>query len=350
MKQKITWNLLSKYRGELFGFSIISIIIFHYFEDLNAVGVSGAAKLLTKAYIWLIGSIGVEIFIFLSGFGLYYSLRKQFNIPRYIYNRIERTIIPYILYGGIFWILIDLVISGGGIKKFLLDYSLISFWKDGNKHLWFVAFIIAMYIVFPYIYKLFVKQKNKAKKRNTILLMCIVYLLGLGVILKMFPDFFENTEIALTRVPVFILGIYYGEKSYERETFSKMDKVLIVSGLLLRCVSIFDGTGNTPIYWRIRMGIYSMLVMWGVVIFLEILSCNSLNRILRSVGKYSYELYLTSVTARIIMKELGYKTSQLLVYVLCVVIALIMSYLLVKVERWFNKNIYERNKEKTTVR
>ena len=111
--------------------------------------ISGILKVFTKGYIWLIGSIGVEIFIFLSGLGLYYSLRKQFNISRYIYNRVERTIIPYLIYGGFFWIVVDIILSKRYIKNFLYDYSLLSFWIDGNKHLWFVAFIIVIYIIFP---------------------------------------------------------------------------------------------------------------------------------------------------------------------------------------------------------
>lgn len=212
MNRKITWNLLSKYRSELFGFAIISIIIFHYFEDLNATNISGILKVFTKGYIWLIGSIGVEIFIFLSGLGLYYSLRKQFNISRYIYNRVERTIIPYLIYGGFFWIVVDIILSKRYIKNFLYDYSLLSFWIDGNKHLWFVAFIIVIYIIFPYIYVLFVRQNSKTQKRNFIFLICTMYLLVLITILKIFPSFFQNTEIALTRVPVFVLGLYYGEK------------------------------------------------------------------------------------------------------------------------------------------
>ena len=60
MRKKITWNILSKYRDELFGFSIISIIIFHYFEDLNSTELEGVFKIVTKVYLALIGSLGVE--------------------------------------------------------------------------------------------------------------------------------------------------------------------------------------------------------------------------------------------------------------------------------------------------
>lgn len=342
MNRKITWNLLSKYRSELFGFAIISIIIFHYFEDLNATNISGILKVFTKGYIWLIGSIGVEIFIFLSGLGLYYSLRKQFNISRYIYNRVERTIIPYLIYGGFFWIVVDIILSKRYIKNFLYDYSLLSFWIDGNKHLWFVAFIIVIYIIFPYIYILFVRQNSKTQKRNFIFLICTMYLLVLITILKIFPSFFQNTEIALTRVPVFVLGLYYGEKCYEKVEFSKVDILFLLFSLLLRGVSIFDGSGNIPIYWRIRIGIYSILIMCVFVVFLDTISCDLLNQTLRAVGKYSYELYLTTVTTRIVMKELGYETFHLPIYVISILAAVLLSYLLIKIEKCFNKNFYEK--------
>lgn len=336
MRKKITWNILSKYRDELFGFSIISIIIFHYFEDLNSTELEGVFKIVTKVYLALIGSLGVEIFIFLSGLGLYYSMKNKFDIHRYIYKRVKRTIVPYIMYGGIFWLIFDIVIRKQSINIFAYDYSLLSFWYSGNKRLWFVTFIIVLYIIFPFIYVL-IEKSNKPKE--VLLIIALTYILILYKILKVFPNFFLNTEIALTRFPVFILGIYYGKKSYNNEKISKTDICILFSGILLRILSIFDGTGSIPIYWRLRMEIYSFFIMVVLVFCLNKISCKILNRCLSRIGKYSYELYLTSVTVRAIMNELNIKTYKLFNYIICVLVAIVLSYILVKVEKIIDRLI-----------
>lgn len=78
------------------------------------------------------------------------------------------------------------------------------------------------------------------------------------------------------------------------------------------------------------------------VVFLDTISCDLLNQTLRAVGKYSYELYLTTVTTRIVMKELGYETFHLPIYVISILAAVLLSYLLIKIEKCFNKNFYEK--------
>lgn len=60
-------NLISKYRTELMGISAILILICH---------AAGNNVLMPKWLMYLVaqGSIGVDVFFFLSGMGLYYSL------------------------------------------------------------------------------------------------------------------------------------------------------------------------------------------------------------------------------------------------------------------------------------
>ena len=63
------WSDISKYRNELFGLSIISIIIFHYFEEVNVAGnAGGLLSILTKLYYAALGSVGVDVFLFLVHF------------------------------------------------------------------------------------------------------------------------------------------------------------------------------------------------------------------------------------------------------------------------------------------
>ena len=81
MNSKDNWNIFSKNRNAIYGVAIISIMIFHFFEDIANSNLSGGGLgFLGKLYNTFIGSVGAEFFVFLSGVGLYFSMSKDSNI------------------------------------------------------------------------------------------------------------------------------------------------------------------------------------------------------------------------------------------------------------------------------
>ena len=102
---------LSKYRQELYGLSIISIIIFHYFETLIDSGIDGFPYYFSKGYVYIIGSIGVDIFLFLSGIGIYQSCKhNEKKLKKYYQHRFSKVIIPYTIIGLLFWVIKDVFV------------------------------------------------------------------------------------------------------------------------------------------------------------------------------------------------------------------------------------------------
>lgn len=100
MKQ-VGWKDISAYRNELFGLSILSIMLFHYFEGVaGAEYASQTLKQIAKVYNGAIGSVGVDIFLFLSGFGIWYALSRKPGTIKFYTKRIRRVLIPYIIMGG----------------------------------------------------------------------------------------------------------------------------------------------------------------------------------------------------------------------------------------------------------
>ena len=69
-KEKLTYEIFSKYRNIIMGVAIISILIFHFTDDCRIFNYSfdGLIKLFNR----YISSAGVDIFLFFSGFSLYY--------------------------------------------------------------------------------------------------------------------------------------------------------------------------------------------------------------------------------------------------------------------------------------
>lgn len=73
LQTKSDYFVISKFRNVLFGIAIWSIMIFHFAEDKiqYCESDSWSIKILNQ------GVIGVEIFLFLSGLGLYFSMKKK---------------------------------------------------------------------------------------------------------------------------------------------------------------------------------------------------------------------------------------------------------------------------------
>ncbi len=76
-------NWLSRYRDELFGVSILLIVLFHYSEEVFV-----ALNYAWAAYYGAVSSVGVEIFVFLSGMGLYYSFARNSNVREFLAKRL----------------------------------------------------------------------------------------------------------------------------------------------------------------------------------------------------------------------------------------------------------------------
>ena len=72
MDLKTNWNVFSKNRDAIYGVAIISILIFHFFEDVASSNISGGGRFVGEIYNTFVGSVGVEFFVLLSGVGLYF--------------------------------------------------------------------------------------------------------------------------------------------------------------------------------------------------------------------------------------------------------------------------------------
>ena len=79
MTNNLKLNDISKFRTELMGISAIMILICH--TPINGIKMP---KLLE--YILVQGQIGVDIFLLLSGMGLWYSLNSYKGKLRYWYR------------------------------------------------------------------------------------------------------------------------------------------------------------------------------------------------------------------------------------------------------------------------
>lgn len=73
--RKTSNSVLSQYRGALMGISIILIIVFHFTDDCHYYSYHFSGWI---SFFWrYISSSSVDAFLFFSGLGLYYSMKKD---------------------------------------------------------------------------------------------------------------------------------------------------------------------------------------------------------------------------------------------------------------------------------
>ena len=335
--KKIKWGIISEYRNEIYGISILSIIIFHFFEDfLNAPYSNNYLYIIGKFYNLIFRSVGVEIFLFMSGVCLYFSLKNNQNYKLFYKKRLKRILLPYMMFGGVFWFIKDILISNMGLSDFLYDFSLVSFWASGNKNLWFIAFILIVYIVYPFIY-IYFDDKN-LNRRILKLVTSIIMLLFAIIMFRLFFNLeYARIEIALNRLLIVIIGSYYGYNVYNNLEFNCFDKLLLIIGIIIKLLSIlffFNASNLFKLFNnRFAVAIWSLSLTVMLTFLFEVLKNKHYLKALRFfsiLGEYSLELYLTHVSVRTIFNLLGIYTYNLINYLLCIFISIFLSLILKK--------------------
>lgn len=126
------------------GWSILWIMMLHFtFNQIKPLG-----------FISQYGFAGVDIFLFVSGFGLFYSLDKDNNLARYYRKRLLRIFPTYYIIGFI----TNLLLTHDDILTFLFRYSTIGFWIGREYAEWFIPSIILLYLLAPFIKKIIDKR------------------------------------------------------------------------------------------------------------------------------------------------------------------------------------------------
>ena len=310
------WGILSKYKLELYGFSIIWIILYHGLNQ-RYIDVDSTFKFL-KGFIKH-GNCGVELFLFMSGISLFYSLHKNNDIHNFYVKRVKRLLFPFLSISGIYFFYLFLL-TNYTISNLLLDITLMSFWISGNKIAWFVALIIPLYFFYPLIYKYVVGTHVKNSFLKTIFLCIVIYCLCVLLDISL-HNYYRKVEIALSRIPVFLLGCFIGRYVFQ-------DKIINKNILLLSLVFFVYGLQYFYLYQYSLVRAYRLpyllvgpsIAIW-LCVCLEILHNRSINRFLSKFGLISLELYLSHMVLReIFLKSSLYSTihykSNFVLYIL----------------------------------
>ena len=101
------------------GIQILLIVFFHFTEDCKEYNVRYSG--IVYWFYNYVKSSGVDIFLLVSGLGLYYSWKKRAELKSFYQRRFVKILIPYFLVAVPAWIWLDLIEEHNGLVKMFSD-------------------------------------------------------------------------------------------------------------------------------------------------------------------------------------------------------------------------------------
>ncbi len=315
---------ISNNRNIILGVATLLIVLFHsqnlYIEKIFSSKLIENICLFIKSY----GAVGVDIFLFLAGFGLYFSYSKNNKISSFYKRRFMRIVPEYIIVVSI----IILFKSTNSLKNYLFNISFLALFFDTKCYFWFFSLLVLLYLCYPLIHKLTDRFGKKF-----ILISVIFIIIGNVLLLKYNYNLYARIEIATTRIPSFIIGTYFAYLCKKNFCFPKKALWLVLA-CFLGLIYIYQSKIFIKHYIMIRF-LYCPLAV-TIVLLLSFIFNNSKKNIFSNfliwVGSYSLEIYLLyEFLLKNCTRLFKYKDIYNITYCICIfIITMILSFSLKK--------------------
>lgn len=237
------------------------------------------------------GGVGVNIFLFLSGFGLTFStLKSHTSILGFYFKRLSRIYFPLWLAVSLFLIL-DFFILQVNYPTRTIIYNFFGFIPDAdiytsfNSPLWYFTLILFYYLIFPLFF-----WKKAPILSAVLILVFSLFLIRLN--LPVVPDVLKLYKLHILAFPLGIIFAVLQNGKYKitdliKNTNPTLRYVLTLLLILsISYTAIHSGVGEAT---RVEqfISLITMISFIFVVLFLPFKS-----KFLITLGIYSYEIYL----------------------------------------------------------
>lgn len=284
-----------------------------------------------------VGNIGVDMFLFLSGVGLWFSWMKHPSLKHFFKRRYLRVYPAWFIISCLYYIP---HFHGGGVRAWvdLIGDITINwdFWLHDELKFWYIPAMMMLYLFAPPYMQLIRRHPVYRWLPVVMILWCI-----LVQYVSPIHNAVGHIEIFWSRVPIFFIGINMGEAVRRKD---KMDgasiwMILIVFAMTLSA-SIFleqELHGHFPIY--VERMLYIPLTITTILLLNRVFRRTPkwFNTIFKFVGALSLECYLIHIhfVLDYIPKTCGYWTT----FLVCVVITMPLAWLLSKIVNYISKFI-----------
>ena len=313
---------ISRYRGELMGAAMLFVILFH-------VGLPRE-----DAFYGLrrIGNIGVDMFLFLSGVGLWFSWTKHPSLKHFFTRRYLRIYPAWLIIACLFYIPDFL-----GSRQFstdiidLLGDVLINwdFWLHDELSFWYIPATMMLYLFAPAYMQLIIKHPVYRWLPVVMIMWCILvqYVTPIHAAVG-------HLEIFWSRVPIFFIGINFGKAVKEKRCMDGASLWLIVLVFVMAFAS-------SVFLEQVRHGQFPLFIERMLYIPLTVTAILLLNRVFRrtpkwfnatfrEVGALSLEAYLIHLHFVLVHIE-RFHWSYWPTFLVCIAITMPLAWLLHKI-------------------
>lgn len=283
-------------------------------------------------FIKLIGYGGVDLFLLLSGIGIFFSLKKNFNTLLFYKKRVLRIFpyyIPIVLLTSIYLV----VFHNSDIASIFYNLTTLSFWLNTSKTIgtygfdWYIPSLLLFYAISPLYIKSF-------KKRPYIATL-IVSLIGIFLSLLISDTKLSYLLIFTTRIPIYFIGILVGYLIDKKKKigykmillFLVMFFVGIIGMYLIKRAFLLE---NAYILWAYGLWWYPfMLITFPALMILSfILSIfkNYSYPVLSFIGEYTLVIYLLHERLLLIAKDYPFTDSIVILNFVVIAVTLFIGY------------------------
>jgi peptidoglycan/LPS O-acetylase OafA/YrhL len=309
---------ISRFRGELMGVAMLFIILFHV--DLDRWNYFFGLR--------RIGNIGVDIFFFLSGVGLWFSWVKSQDWKRFYKRRFVRIYPAWLIIACLYYIP---RFRGGDLMAWTDLVGDISinwdFWLHGELTFWYIPATMMLYLFAPPYMEL-IRRHPVYRWLPVVMVMWCILVQWVTPI----HQAVNHLEIFWSRVPIFFIGINMGEMVRRKDRLDGAGIWMIILMFVMSLASsIFleqERHGQFPLF--IERMLYIPLTVTVILMLNRIFRRlpDRLNGFFRFVGALSLECYLIHI--HFVLDYIPHGWSYWPTFFLCLVVTLPLAWVLAK--------------------
>lgn len=285
-------HFIGTHRNQIKGFAILWVVFFH-----AQLGLTGILYDVQK-----IGYGGVDLFLFLSGFGLYHSLAKNSDTGRYLMRRCRRLLPAYLPF-CLVWLCVMIPLYGGGMATSLRiaagNLSMFGFFANVPLMInWYVSMLALSLLLAPLFFA-WLRHEDHGTVR-VLALMAVCFGIGLAYV--------GNDEyMAVSRLPVFVLGMAFArpcQKEHKWLPSALAAGALAGFAALYACFARFPELLNDyAMYWHPFALIAPALCAGLGWLFAR--TPGIVSRVFAVLGRASFEIFLFNVWLEVLGKKYG---------------------------------------------
>ncbi len=287
MKKTNLFDLIwiSESRSFLMGWAIISVMVLHCCGWAHISLVSYPLHIVDI----ICSPVFTGVFMFVSGYGLYFSLYKNSNVKEFYKRRFTRLVLPFLImatpFYSYYWLLGNM-----SFGEFLLSETTLYNFVVSNNGMWYIGASLIMYILSPYIYRIMGSSIKRAVICGVIMTALFV---SLSLSIHMFlPDYSTRTSILWDKLAIFIVGMIFGYLTLRTKLMGGIIWLIIISLFVVLAMSR-NKSEFVEIYYPQAKELLSILVISTLFHYTRRMKFISVFQIVLSwFGKYSLELYV----------------------------------------------------------